>query len=50
MKVVPLGFFTEVAERPSTHLCATKRYTHPKATPFLEIALYFFLHKKLFIL
>jgi hypothetical protein len=50
MKVVPPGFLTEVAGRPSTHLCAAKRYTNPKATPFLEIALYFFPHKKLFII
>jgi hypothetical protein len=30
MKVVPPGFLIEVAERPSTHLCAAKRYNPPK--------------------
>jgi uncharacterized protein len=35
MKVVPLGFLAEVAERPSTHLCAAKRYIHTKVTPLL---------------
>ncbi|GIM45672.1 hypothetical protein DNHGIG_12210 [Collibacillus ludicampi] len=31
MKVIPLEFLTEVAERPSTHLYAAKRYNPPKS-------------------